>query len=478
MSAFIVAIVGAVVGLAIGWMVRDQKGKSDVASAEAKAADEEKKALEDLKRQQASLVERENAFGTKLLEVDDAKKKLEADLAKTEARLKEIESLKTEELAKLEEVAGLRRDDALGRIMKLVEEQHEDTILSRMRKLDEMSQDEIDKKARNILAVSVQRQASSHAHETLTSYVELPSDDMKGRVIGKEGRNIKAIEALTGCELIVDDTPGMITISGFLPFRRPVPKRDLSKLLQDGRSHPGRIEEAPEEAKKDLAIDIKKAGEDALYELGISMAGIDPKLVQILGRMKYRTSYGQNALLHSMEVAKISTLMAEELGADVNVCRKGGLFHDIGKAVDHDMQGGHPELGYQIMKKFGFPEEICYQSIGHHEDKPKTVEAVIVKAADAISGARPGARRDLLDLYVKRLEELERTAMSFPGVDRVYAIQAGREIRVFVNPSQMSDLEAEKTARDIALKLEQELKYPGEIRVTLIREKLVVEYAR
>ncbi len=507
MSAFIIAVAGAVAGLAIGWVIRDQKGKSDVASAEAKAADvvkkaeakeqdvlirakdkavkileearlEEKKALEDVKRQQASLVERENAFGTKLLEVDETKKKLETDLAKTEARLKEVESLKADELAKLEEVAGLRRDDALERIMKLVEEQHEDTILSRMRKLDEMSQDEIDKKARNILAVSVQRQASSHAHETLTSYVELPSDDMKGRVIGKEGRNIKAIEALTGCELIVDDTPGMITISGFSPIRRQVAKRALSKLLQDGRIHPGRIEEAIEEAKKDLAIDIKKAGEDALYELGISMAGIDPKLVQILGRMKYRTSYGQNALLHSMEVAKISTLMAEELGADVNVCRKGGLFHDIGKAVDHDMQGGHPELGYQIMKKFGFPEEICYQSIGHHEDKPKTVEAVIVKAADAISGARPGARKDSLEFYVKRLEELEAAASSFPGVDKVYAIQAGREIRVFVNPIQMDDLAAEKTARDIAQKIEAELKHPGEIRVTLIREKRVIEYAR
>src|SRR3989338_2176765 len=472
MSAFIVAIVGAVVGLAIGWMVRDQKGKSDVASAEAKAADVVKKA--EAKEQDVLIRAKDKAV--KILE--EAKKKLEADLAKTEALLKEIESLKTEELAKLEEVAGLRRDDALWRIMKLVEEQHEDTILSRMRKLDEMSQDEIDKKARNILAVSVQRQASSHAHETLTSYVELLSDDMKGRVIGKEGRNIKAIEALTGCELIVDDTPGMITISGFSPIRRQVAKRALSKLLQDGRIHPGRIEEAIEEAKKDLAIDIKKAGEDALYELGISMAGIDPKLVQILGRMKYRTSYGQNELLHSMEVAKISTLMAEELGADVNVCRKGGLFHDIGKAVDHDMQGCHPELGYQIMKKFGFPEEICYQSIGHHEDKPKTVEAVIVKAADAISGARPGARKDSLEFYVKRLEELEAAAASFPGVDKVYAIQAGREIRVFVNPTQMDDLAAEKTARDIAQKIEAELKHPGEIRVTLIREKRVVEYAR
>jgi ribonuclease Y len=508
MSAmFVYAILGAAIGLGIGWFVRDRKGKTDVASAEAKAAGvvkaaeakeqevmlrakdkavkiieeariEEKKALEEMKKQQAVLVETERDFSRKVNEADELKKKADAELAAAAARVQELETLKQEELKRIEEAAGLNREQALDRVMKLVEEQNQDTLLSRMRKLDEQSQEEIDKKARNILSVAIQRQASSHAHDSLTSHVEIPSEDMKGRVIGREGRNVKALEALTGCELIVDDTPGMITISGFSPIRRQVAKRALTKLVQDGRIHPGRIEEAVDEAKKELAVDIKKAGEDALYELGISMAGIDPKLIQILGRLKYRTSYGQNALLHSMEVAKLSALMAEELGADVYVCRKGGLFHDIGKAVDHDMQGGHPELGYQIMKKFGFPEEICYQSIGHHEDKPKTVEAVIVKAADAISGARPGARRDSADLYVKRLEELERVAMSFSGVDKVYAIQAGREIRVFVNPNQMSDLEAEKTAKDIALKLEQELKYPGEVRVTLIREKRVVEYAR
>ncbi len=507
MSILLYAVLGAAIGLALGWVVRDRKGKSDVASAEAKALQvvkaaetkeqevmirakdkavkiieearlEEKKSLDEMKKQQASLAESEREFSRKVIETDDLKKKAESELAAAAERVKELEALKQEELKRIEDAAGLNREQALARVMNLVEEQNADTLLSRMRKLDEQSQEEIDKKARNILAVSVQRQASSHAHDSLTSYVEIPSDDMKGRIIGREGRNVKALERLTGCEFIVDDTPGMITVSGFSPIRRQVAKRALSKLILDGRVHPGRIEEAVEEAKKELAVDIKKAGEDALYELGISMAGIDPKLVQILGRLKYRTSYGQNALLHSMEVARISALMAEELGADVLVCRKGGLFHDIGKAVDHDMQGGHPELGYQIMKKFGFPEEICYQSIGHHEDKPKTVEAVIVKAADAISGARPGARRDSLDLYVKRLEELERVASSFPGIEKVYAIQAGREIRVFVNPSQLTDLEAEKTARDIALKLEQELKYPGEIRVTLIREKRVVEYAR
>jgi len=347
-----------------------------------------------------------------------------------------------------------------------------------MRKLDEESQEEIDRKAKNILAVAIQRQASSHVQETTTSYVELPSDEMKGRVIGREGRNIKAIEQLTGCELIVDETPGMITISGFSPIRRQVAKRSLEKLLKDGRIHPGRIEEAITESKKELAVEMKKAGEDALYELGVSSAELDPKLVQILGRMKFRTSYGQNALMHSVEVARLSIALGEQLGADIKICKLGGLLHDIGKAVDHDLQGGHPELGYQILKKFGLPEEICYQSLGHHEDKPHSLEAVIVKSADAISGARPGARKDSFEQYIKRLEELERVVNTFDGIDKTYAIQAGREIRVFVNPHHADDLAAEKLARDIAAKLEAELKYPGEIRVTLIREKRVVEYAR
>lgn len=350
--------------------------------------------------------------------------------------------------------------------------------MSRLRNLDAMEAEEVERKAKNIIGVAIQRLAASTVSETTTSYVQLPSDEMKGRIIGREGRNIKAIEFLTGCELIVDDTPGMITISGFSPIRRQVTKLALEKLIVDGRIHPGRVEEMIEEAKKELSKEIKKAAEEALYQLGIPVTGIDPKLIQILGRLKYRTSFGQNQLMHSIEVANLSAMIAEELKANVMVCKKGGLFHDIGKAVDHDMQGGHPELGYQIMKKFGFPEEICYQSIGHHEDKPKTLEAVIVKAADAISGARPGARRDSFDLYVKRLEELEAVATSFEGVDKVYAIQAGRELRVFVNPKAMDDFGAAKLARDIALKISSDLKTPGDVRVTLIRETRVIEYAR
>jgi ribonuclease Y len=455
-----------------------QKAKEKAIKILEEARLEEKRALEDVKQQQLKLVEREEEFSKKLLEIDATKTAAEQAKAEATAAKEAVDALMQQELVKLQEIATLNKEQALERLMQLVEEQNQESLMSRMHKLDQMAADEIDRKAKNIIAVAIQRQASSHVTETTTTYVEIPTEEMKGRIIGREGRNIKAIELLTGCELIIDDTPGMVTISGFSPIRRQVTKRALEKLIADGRIHPGRIEETIDEAKRELSLDIIKAGEDALYQLGISMAGIDPKLIQILGRLKYRTSYGQNALLHSMEVSNIATLIAEELGADVSVCKKGGLFHDIGKAVDHDMQGSHPELGYQIMKKFGFPEELCYQSIGHHEDKPKTIEAIIVKAADAISGARPGARKDSLEFYVKRLQELESAASSFQGVDKVYAIQAGREIRVFVNPKAMDDFGASKLARDIANKIESELKYPGEVRVTLIRETRVVEYAR
>ena len=260
--------------------------------------------------------------------------------------------------------------------------------------MESQAEEEIEQKARDIISVAIQRCAASQAQETTTTNVELPNDEMKGRIIGKEGRNIKTIEQLTGVEILIDDTPEMIVISGFSPVRRQLAKRAIEKLIKDGRIHPGRIEEKVEEAKKELAVAMKKAGEDALYATGISIAEVDPKLVQILGRLKYRTSYGQNVLQHSIEVANIATLLGQELGANVKVCRQGGLFHDIGKAVDHDIQGSHPEIGYNIMKKFGFPEEVAYVCIGHHEDKPKTLEGAIAKTADAISGARPGARRE------------------------------------------------------------------------------------
>ncbi|MEI7512697.1 MAG: ribonuclease Y [Candidatus Uhrbacteria bacterium] len=439
---------------------------------------EERRALEEVKEQQKSLLEREQAVSTKLLDIDKMKTEVEATKLKAVEAHAKVEELKAEALVKLEQLAGIDSNQALERLYAQIEEHQQEALMSRLRKLDDMTAEEIDAKAKNIIAVAIQRQASSHVCETTTTYVDLPSEEMKGRIIGREGRNIKAIELLTGCELIIDDTPNAVTISGFSPIRRQVTKRALEKLIADGRIHPGRVEEFVDEAKKELIVDIRKAGEDALYELGISPASIDPKLIGILGRLKFRTSYGQNALMHSMEVARISAMLGEELGADVHICRLGGLLHDVGKAVDHDMQGSHPEIGYKILQKYGFPEAICYQSIGHHEDKPKTLEAIIVKSADAISGARPGARKDSLELYVKRLQDLENVAKSFPGVDKVYAIQAGRELRVFVNPKEINDYQAAKMAREIADKIASEMKFPGEVRVTLIRESRVTEFAK
>lgn len=511
-------VAGLAVGVSSGWAIRTLISKSNVGSAEARAAKviEEAKAFERKAQEQAQvteqklvveakekalqivedgrrelqkyegeakanltrLQEREQTFDKTLLDfenkktkLEEAKEKLELDRTALEARRGEVEQ-------KLEHVAGLSKEQALELIVKRVEEEKQDALLSRIRKLDQISEEELEVRARKILSLVIQRFASSHVVDATVTYVELPSEDMKGRIIGREGRNIKAIEHLTGCELIVDDTPGSITISGFSPVRRQVAKRALEILMKDGRIQPAKIEDAVKEAKNDLAKEMKKAGEDALYELGIPVSSIDPKLVSILGRLKYRTSYGQNVLQHSLEVARIAGMIGEELGLDPFPLKKGGLFHDIGKAVDHDMQGAHPQIGYNIMKKFGFPEELCYQSIAHHEDRPRTIEGVIVKAADAISGARPGARRNSVEEYLQRLQNLEATAVGFPGVEKAYAIQAGREVRVFVDTQQINDMQAYELARDVAKKIENELTYPGEVKVTVIRETRVIEFAR
>ncbi|TAL51366.1 ribonuclease Y [Patescibacteria group bacterium] len=432
----------------------------------------------DIQDQQRRLEKRETMFDEKLVEIEDKKTKLEEKTREVEEVKERIARIREEQVTKLQEIAGLNREQAEAKLLTEIERDSQDALMSRLRKLEQESEEQLEIKSRKILSLALTRYASTVCADTTTTGVELPNDEMKGRIIGKEGRNIKAIELLTGTEIIVDDTPNMITISGFSPIRRQVAKRALDELIKDGRIHPARIEEAILNAKKTIAKDLRKAGEDALYQLGIPVSSIDPKLTSILGRMKYRTSYGQNALMHSIEVGTIAGMIAEELGADVFVCKKGGLFHDIGKAVDHDMQGAHPEIGYNIMKKFGFPEELCYQSIAHHEDRPRTIEGAIVKAADAISGARPGARKQSLEQFIQRMEELERTASSFDGVEKAYAIQAGREVRVFVQPEKIDDLTAYHLARDVANKIEAELSYPGEVKVTVIRETRVVEYAK
>ncbi|MBI4433287.1 ribonuclease Y [Candidatus Uhrbacteria bacterium] len=437
---------------------------------------EETERRHELTALQQRLEKRETLFDQKLIEFQEQQSRVDEQRTKLEDIKRNLETLQVSALAKLEETAQLTRADAQERLLEHVAEDARDSLVSRLRKLESENAEEIERKARGIISIAIQRLASSHAVETTTSSVTLPSDDMKGRIIGKEGRNIKAIEQLTGCEIIVDETPMTITISGFSPIRRQVAKRAIEDLIQDGRIHPGRVEEAVENAKKELATDVRKAGEDALFQLGIT--GVDPKLIQVLGRLKYRTSYGQNVLLHSIEVANLAALMAAELGQNVSDAKRGGLFHDIGKAVDHDIPGTHIEIGYNILKKFGMSEEVCYAPIAHHEDKPTTVVGCIVKAADAISGARPGARKDSYEDYLKRLEELERVATSFAGVDRAYAIQAGREVRVFFSPQKMDDLTMYRTAKEIAKKIEQELTYPGEIKVTAIRETRAIEFAR
>lgn len=506
-SAFwiIALVVVAIASTIVGFILRKFIGLRSIDSAEKKADDilteaktkqkqilleaNEKaiKIIEDGKQEagerrkeishlQKRLEKREGLFDQKLLDLENRQQSLYNKAKQVEALKKEISKVKEEQLAKLEKIAKLSIDEAKEIIFKNTEEKMKDDLLGRIRKLQNESTEEIEKRTREILSTAIQRVSHSHAMETTTTVVNLPSDEMKGRIIGREGRNIRAIEKLTGVEIIVDDTPEAILVSGFNPIRRHLAKRTLDKLIADGRIHPGRIENVVEEAKKDLVADIKKAGEDALYNLGIT--GLDPKLVMLLGRLKYRTSYGQNQLMHAIEVAKLSTLLAEELGADVNICKKGAILHDIGKAIDQEVQGGHPEIGYDILKKFGLPEEVAYLCIAHHEDAPKTLEGVVCKVADAISGARPGARKDSYENYIQRLGELESVATGFEGVDKCYAIQAGREVRVFVTPDKVDDYQAMKLARDIADKIEQELKYPGEIKVNVIRETRITEYAR
>jgi ribonuclease Y len=500
-----VFVVAVVVGGLIGYWYRKQVAAKTTSSAEAKAEtimqdakqkaqsflleakDKGLKILDDSKREenerrqevtaaQRRLEKRESMFDEKLLDLENKHTKLQ-DKAKELEKLKEdINTVKTEQVARLEKVAGMNRAQAVQLLEKRVEEQSKEALLSRLRKMEEQGSEELERKANELMSVIIQRCSTSHATDTTTTSVHLTSDDMKGRIIGKEGRNIKRIEELTGVEILIDDTPQTIVVSGFSPIRRHLAKRALEMLMEDGRIHPARIEDCVERAKRDLAIDIKKAGEDALYEVGVT--GFDPKLVSILGRLKYRTSFGQNVLRHSIEVSFLAAMLAEHLGADVNVARKGGLLHDIGKSVDHEVQGTHPEIGRDIAKKFGLTDAVIAPILYHHDDYPPTLEAVIVKAADAISGSRPGARKDTYENYIQRLEELENVALTFPGIDKVYAIQAGREVRVFVRPDQVDDYTANKLARDIALKIEQELKYPGEIRVTVIRETRVVEYAR
>ena len=438
----------------------------------------EQKRVEDrLNRQEDSLEKRENEISRKEQSLEAQKNnwtKKNEEIQKIEEQLSRQHELMLEEL---EKVAQLTKEEAKKQLTDEILDETRHDLAVQVRNLEQQAKDEADMNAKNIITLAIQRCASDHASETTVSVVPLPNDDMKARIIGREGRNIRAIENATGIELIIDDTPEVVILSGFDPVRREIARLTLEKLIADGRIHPARIEETVEKVTKELDQQIKAAGENAMFEVGIF--GLHPEIIKLIGRLKFRTSYGQNVYRHSIEVAQLAGLMAQELGLDVNFAKRAGLLHDIGKAVDHEQEGTHIQLGADIAKKYKENPMIVNAIMAHHGDvEPKTIEAVLVQAADAISGARPGARRETGAGYVKRLEKLEEIASGFHGVERSYAIQAGREVRVIVKPEQVDDAKAVFLAKDIAKKIESELEYPGQIKVNVIREFRSVEFAK
>jgi len=401
----------------------------------------------------------------------------EERVASREEFLEIAENLARERSKELSKVANLSEESAREELFSEIERAYEESILSRLQKLEAHGRERLEDKARAILTTSIHRLGNAVNAETMSLSVALPSDDVKGKIIGKEGRNIKAFERATGVDVLIDDSPDKVMLSSFDPLRRHIAKVSLEKLVADGRIQPAKIEETVEKTRAEVAEIIKQKGEAAAYEAGV--IGLPPKLTALLGRLHFRTSYGQNILQHSIEMAHIAGMLATELGADANVARTGALLHDIGKAVDHEVQGTHVEIGRRILEKFGVDKRVILAMQSHHEEYPyETPESVIVQVADAVSGGRPGARRDTVDRYLERLGDLERLAGVFPGVEKVYAIAAGRELRIFVNPGKVTDLAMHTLARDIAKRIQEELKYPGEIKVNIIRENRVVEFAR
>ena len=406
---------------------------------------------------------------------------IEAKLSKRENEIddrhKEVDNLIGKQRYELSRISGISEDEAKKLLMASLESQARMDAAKRLAKIENEMKMEADRKAKNIIALAISRYAGDYVAEKTVSMVPLPSDEMKGRIIGREGRNIRAIEAATGIDIIIDDTPEAVILSGFNPVRREVARLALLQLIQDGRIHPGRIEEVVEKVTKDLEIEMREAGEQATFDVGAH--GVHVELIKILGRLKYRTSYGQNVLQHSLEVAFLCGIMAAELGLDVTLAKRAGLLHDIGKAVDHEVEGSHAIIGRDLAKKYGEQEEISYSIGAHHEDVPfQSVLDVLVQSADALSGARPGARKEMLQSYVKRLEDLEAIAESFDGVDKSYAIQAGRELRIMANSESVRDSDAVLLSQDIAKAIEEKLTYPGQIRVTVIRETRAIEYAK
>lgn len=438
---------------------------------------ENKEREEKLEKTEERLIKKEEFLDKRQVDIDREVELMKEKVVEIRTLKERADSLVLEREQALERVAGMDKEEAKREIMRVIEKQSEEDIVVRMQKLEMNGLEKLEEKARDILASTIQRLATAVPSEIMTTNVAIPSDEVKGKIIGKEGRNIKAFERATGVEVIVDDTPGSITLSSFDPVRRQVARVALEGLISDGRIQPAKIEETVEKAKQDIAKIIKEKGEQAAYECGVY--NLDPRVIAILGRLHFRTSYGQNVLQHSVEMTHIARMLAEELGANVAVAKAGALLHDIGKAMDHEVVGTHVEIGRRILQKFGVSEEIIKAMQAHHGEYPyETIESIIVQTADAISGGRPGARRDSVENYLKRLKELEAIAQTFKGVEKSYALQAGREVRVFVTPGEVTDFEAKQMARDIANRIEQELKYPGEIKVNVIRESRSIEFAR
>ena len=453
------------------------KAKEEIMNARKELDQEIRERRGEVQNQERRLIQKEENLERKQDSIEKREKDLEGKYQELETKKNEINDIYNKQMNELQKISGLSREDAKNQLLAEVEKQLTVEKATLIRDMEAKVKEEADKNAKEVIGYAIQKCAADHTSETTVSIVALPNDDMKGRIIGREGRNIKTLETLTGIDLIIDDTPEAVVISGFDPLRREVARLALEKLIEDGRIHPAKIEEMVEKAKEEVGQIIKEEGERAVLETGV--VGLHPDLVKLIGKLKYRTSYGQNVLNHSIEVSNLARIMAEELGLDSTLARRAGLLHDIGKALDHDMEGTHVELGVDVLKKYKENENVINAVHAHHGDtEPKTIEAVLVQAADAISASRPGARRETLEAYIKRLEQLESIADSFEGVDKSFAIQAGREIRIIVKPEKVDDNQMTLMARDIAKKVEDEMEYPGQIKVNVVRETRVIDYAK